>query len=188
MNPEGETLFINEFTPTKDQYVQGFRMLYWGSWKNTVWVCVCYCVVLLLLVSPRLMFGEPLIDGDNAHLYILLLALAALHAALVLRLPAYSAKQALRQQQEGYGQPVSLKTLFTEEGVHVFNAASKGEMHFTYDVFTRCMETKELLLIKTESKQTLLLLKAGFVQGNERELKAFVQKKCPHIWFSWKKA
>ncbi len=188
VKPEEEALFINEFTPTKAQYVQSFRMLYWGSWKKTAGVIVCYCAFLLLLAGSRLMFGEPLIDGDNARLYVLVLALAALQAALFLWLPVYSAKQALRQQQEGYGRPASLKTLFTEEGVHLFNAASKGEMHFAYDVFTRCMETKELLLIKTESKQTLLLLKAGFVQGNEKELKTFIQKKCPHIWFSWKKA
>ena len=186
MENEEQALFVNEFTPTKAHYIQGYRMLFGFSKKKTAVLFGILGGALLLVALSRLMIGAPLVDDDNELAYIAVLACAALEALLYFWLPGFTAKNTLRQQQEGYGQSVSLKTLFGEDGVSVFNAASKGEMHFTYDVFVRCMETEELLLMRTKSKQALLLLKTGFTRGTEGEFRAFIQKQCPGAKFTWK--
>ena len=186
METEEQALFINEFTPTKAHYIQGYRMLFGLSKKKTAVIFGILGGALLLVALSRSIISAPQVDSDNKFAYIAVLACAALEAVLYFWLPGITAKNTLRQQQEGYGQPVSLKTVFDEDGVSVFNAASKGEMHFTYDVFARCMETEELLLLRTRSKQALLLLKTGFTRGTEEEFRAFIQKQCPGAKFTWK--
>jgi hypothetical protein len=187
MENEEQALFINEFTPTKAHYIQGYRMLFGLSKAKAAVIFGVLGGSLLLVALTRLIFGDPLVDSDNKIVYILVLAAAALEAVLYFWLPGITAKNTLGQQQEGYGQAVTLKTVFGEDGVSVFDAASKGEMHFAYDVFVRCMETEELLLMRTKSKQALLLLKTGFTRGNEGEFREFIHKKCPGAKINWKK-
>ena len=117
-----------------------------------------------------------------------LLALIALTWLLYFWLPARSAKNTLNRQRKGYLRAVSLETAFSENGVHMLNIATEGEMHLTYDAFVYCTETEELLLLKTKGKQVLMLLKSGFSLGDEKEFKAFMRRKCPGVRFFWKKA
>ncbi len=182
-------LFRNVFTPAREHYIQGYRrLLFSWSTSSAVWMFASLVLILLLIVVPRLILGKAIIDGENAVQFILLLVLAALVCLLYFWLPVQSAKNALARQREGYPQAVSLETAFSENGVHLLNIASKGEMHLTYDAFARCTETEDLLLLKTKGKQVLLLLKSGFSLGDEREFKSFIQRKCPGARFSWKKA
>lgn len=184
---EEKALFENNFTPTKEHYVQAYRrVLFSWSKKQAVFMFAAFGVVAALAVISGLLSGGSPFNSENAFLYIMLLIIIALLCILYFWLPQQSAKNTMRQQQEGYAQPVSIETSFSEEKVCVLNAASKGEMNFSYDAFTRCTETEELLLVQTKSKQTLLLLKTGFTQGNEAEFKAFLRKKCPQARFSWK--
>ncbi len=188
MEMQDTVLFRNVFTPAREHYIQGYRrLLFSWSTASAVWLFASLACILLLIVVPRLVFGQPILDGENAVPFILLLALIALVCLLYFWLPVQSAKNTLNQQREGYPQAVSLETAFTENGVHLLNIASKGEMNLTYDAFSRCTETKELLLLKTRGKQTLLLLKSGFCLGDEQEFKAFMRRKCPGARFSWKK-
>ena len=188
MEKQETVLFRNVFTPTREHYIQGYRrLLFSWSTASAVWMFGSLAAILLLIVVPRLVFGQPILDGENAVPFILLLVLIALVGLLYFWLPAQSAKNTMNQQREGYPQAVSLETAFSENGVHLLNIASKGEMSLAYDAFSRCTETKDLLLLKTKGKQTLLLLKSGFCLGDEREFKAFMQRKCPGAKFTWKK-
>ena len=188
MEDREPVLFRNVFTPTREHYIQGYRrLLFSWSASSAVWMFASLALILLLIVVPRLMLGKAIVDGENAALFILLLVLAALMCLLYFWLPAQSAKNTMRQQSEGYAREVSLETAFSESGVHLLNIASKGEMNLTYDAFSHCTETKELLLMKTKGRQTLLLLKSGFSLGDEKEFKAFIRRKCPGARISWKK-
>ena len=184
---EEKTLFQNSFTPSKEQYVQAYRrVLFSWSKKQAVFMFAALGAVAVLAVISGLLSGGSPFSGDNAFLYGMLLIIIALLCLLYFWLPNQSAKNTMRQQQEGYAQPVTIETAFSENNVRVINAASKGEMNFSYDAFTRCTETEELLLVQTKSKQTLLLLKTGFTRGNEAEFKAFLREKCPQARFGWK--
>ena len=133
MENEEQALFVNEFTPTKAHYIQGYRMLFGFSKKKTAVLFGILGGALLLVALSRLMIGTPLVDDDNELAYIAVLACAALEALLYFWLPGFTAKNTLRQQQEGYGQSVSLKTLFGEDGVSVTNVLmnESGDLIFS---------------------------------------------------------
>ena len=182
-------LFRNVFTPTREHYIQGYRrMLFRWSIPPVVWVLASLASILLVSFLPRMILGRPISFRKNVLLYTMLLALIGLMCLLYFWLPAHSAKNKLNRQRKGCLQAVSLETAFSENGVHLLNIASMGEMHLNYDDFTHCTETEELLMLKTKGKQVLLLLKSGFCLGDEGEFKEFMRRKCPGARFFWKKA
>ncbi|MBR4537296.1 MAG: YcxB family protein [Clostridia bacterium] len=189
MENQETILFRNVFAPTREHYIQGYRrLLFRWSIPPVVGVLASLASILLLAFLPRLILGRAISARKNTILFAVLLALIALTWLLYFWLPARSAKNTLNRQRKGYLRAVSLETAFSENGVHMLNIATEGEMHLTYDAFVYCTETEELLLLKTKGKQVLMLLKSGFSLGDEKEFKAFMRRKCPGVRFFWKKA
>ena len=186
MEEEKRPLFVNVSTPTQEQYTQAFRKVIVGPVFLIV-VPVFLVLDLLLIFVPRLASGAPLVDGENFPLLVILLAVLGLFFLVWFWLPARSAKLTVRQMQEGYQRPATMRTVIDEEGVTVRNEASGGELRFTYDTFSAFLQTQDALLLKTKSKQFVILLKKGFEEGSVEALKAFMENHCPTAKAKWRK-
>ncbi len=187
MSEEKRVIYRNTFTPTAEHYKQAFRnQLFGGSNLQPIVLFAALGVLLVLTGIQVLMKGG--VSGDNtSFLLIMDVVLVCLMLVLYFWMPAYFAKTTIRRLAEGYQGPVRLQMDFLEDTVHFQNEASGGEMNLQYDIFLRGSESKDLLLLQTRSKQTLLLLKDGFEPADAAGFKTFMQARCPQAKFNWKK-
>lgn len=183
-NEERTILCENRFTPTQAHYEQAYAEMTKLSDLLLFGFVILMALVLLL---GSLASGNPFFGRENL---VPLIALGIATAAVIAQhflLPKLSAKRAVNRVREMYGDLGELVVTAEEEGLRMYNAASNGEARFRFDSFARFSETRDLLLLRTYARQTVMLSKTGFSEGfSEAQFKTLMREKCPNVKTKWK--
>ena len=184
-NRENTVLCENTFTPTQAHYAQAYAAMTKFTDLLLFGFVILMALVLVLgsIVSEQSFFGK-----DNlVPLIALGIALAAVIAQHFL-LPRLYASRAVKRIREAYGALGALTVTVLSDGVRMYNAANDGEVQFSFDSFAHFSETRDLLLLRTNARQTVMASKTGFSEGSsEAQFKKLMQEKCPQAKAKWKK-
>ena len=101
-------------------------------------------------------------------------------------LPRLFARRTVKRLRELFGEIGALTVTVETDRVRMYNASNNSEVRFGFDAFARFSETRELLLLRTHARQTVMLSKTGFTQGDEAQFKALMREKCPQAKAKWK--
>lgn len=182
-NKENNVLARNSFIPTPAHYAQAYAEMTKFSDLLLFGFVILMALVLFL---GSLVAEQPFFRKDNlVPLIALGIALVAVVAQHFL-LPLLYAKRSVRRIREAYGDVGALTVTVEDSGVLMYNAANDKEIRFRFDVFVRFSETRDLLLLRTRARQTVMVLKDGFEQGDEASFKALMCKKCPQAKAKWR--
>lgn len=183
---ENESIVLakNSFVPAREHYAQTYQAMM----KISDVLMLGFIVLMtLVLVLSAVIAKQPFFSRDNLvpliALGIALIAVAVQHFVL----PRLYAKNAEKRIREACGGVGALITIVYEDGVVMYNEANDSTVGFRFDAFRRFSETKDLLLLRTHARQTLILSKTGFEQGDEASFKALMREKCPGAKASLKK-
>lgn len=182
---ERTVLARNSFIPKREHYVQAYREMM----KMSDILMFGFVVLMALILGLGAVIGRsPLFREENlvplAALAIAFFAVIAQHFIL----PRIYAKNIEKKIRETYGEPGELVTTVYEDGVCMYNGSNNSEVRFGFHAFSRFSESRDLLLLRTKARQTLILSKADFEPGcDEAQFKTLMQEKCPAAKCSWKK-
>ena len=172
-------LYENRWKPERETLIPAWREIFariGGASQPVRW----------LLTAALAMIGAGLYAFGYGRYGWLALALSAGLTGMQAYLPGKNA-QITAGQWEACDDSLSAPyTVFYDSHFCFFDLASRHEQEALYEWVSHGMETEELLLLRTRSKQALLLLKTGFTRGTEGEFRAFIQKQCPGAKFTWK--
>ena len=187
MSEETRPEFKCSFKPNKPYLIQSCRrMVFHITDAQAIGYFVSIFVLFLLSVLPEVFRGNPAVNSNNATVFwILVVALAALILMYYILPPVY-ANAALSKLQAGK----STATIYMDfylSSIHIRNSAVTGKSELSYDMFTRCADSRDLIFLQNRQHQTLVIPKAEIVGGNEFELKKFLQKRCRSAKIQWKK-
>ena len=181
---ERTVLSENVFTPTETHYVQAYTEM--TKLSDLLLFGFVVLLALVLLVSS-LSTGTPFFSKDNL---VPLIALGVAFAAVIAQhflLPKLSAKRAVRRIREAYGELGTLTVTVDETGVSMHNASNDSSVRFAFPSFARFSETRDLLLLRTYARQTVMVSKTGFSEGYDTaSFKALMRGSCPQAKSSWK--
>ena len=180
---EKTVLIRNSFEPTQEHYAQAYRAMMKTSDILTLGFVA---LMALILVLSSVLTKLPLFSFDN--LVPLIAIGVAVIAALMQHflLPNLYARNAQKRLLEAYGKTGALTVTVYDDSIVMHNGANDGEIAFAFNAFTKFSETQDLLLMRTRARQTVMLAKANFEQGDEASFKTLMKEKCPAAKFSWK--
>ena len=181
---ERNILSQNSFTPERKHYEQTYAEMT----KLSDLLLLGFVVLMaLVLALSSIASKTPFFSRDN------LVPLVALGLAFVVviaqhfLLPKLSAKRAVKRVREAFGDVAELTVTVDEEGVSMHNAANDGTVRFPFNAFARFSESRDLLLLRTCARQTVMVSKTGFTDGfDEASFKALMREKCPNAKCKWK--
>lgn len=173
----------NSFMPAREHYAQAYRAMMKLSDLLMLGFVVLMALVLILssVITKLPLFSK----GNLLPLIALGLALIAVIAQHFL-LPKLYAKNVEKRIREACGEVGALTTTVYDDGVVMHNGANDSEIAFEFRSFTRFSETRDLLLMRTDARQTVMLAKDAFEQGSEAAFKSLMKEKCPNAKFAWK--
>lgn len=179
---EADILFKNTFSPTDKHYQMVFRNRIFGSTNLQAILLFGACGILLLLVLvPRLIYHQPLLDENNLSMFVVVLVLTALSALLYFGFPVFSSRAiAKNRKKQGLGR-MSFETSFSDDGLMVHVSPDDRDQSAAYSDFTRVSTVSDMLILTTRAGQVVMLGRNSFSKGSEQELLAFLKQKCPHI-------
>ena len=143
-------------------------------------------VFLGLTVVPSILQGKSAINDDNRTLFWVFVLLFILVCLMYFVFPSIYARASMENLKKGKPDAI-IYIDFYEDAVHVRNSAFTGKNVFAYDIFTRCCETTDLLLLQNQNRQVLILPKATITGGSVDECKKFLQWKCSKARIKWRR-
>ena len=182
---ETTVLCENTFTPTQAHYAQAYAAMT----KFTDLLLFGFVILMaLVLVLSSIVSEQPFFGRENLvpliALGIAILAVMAQHFLL----PKLYASRAVKRICAAYGALGALTVTVLSDGVRMYNAANDGEVRFPFASFAHFSETRDLLLLRTTARQTVMASKTGFTEGfSAAQFKALMQEKCPQAKIKWKK-
>ena len=94
--------------------------------------------------------------------------------------PKRWAKTSLRRRQELYGvAQLTEKKYFLDNELMVRTEQIEEELHLSYAVFHRVIETKNLIVLFTKQRLMITLDKNGFQNGTAEDFWKLIAEKCP---------
>ena len=169
-------LFKNIFVPDRKQLLRAYRRMYFRLTNRQIWVyTIMMGFVMVVALLPFLAGVEDPGQGNAVLFWISVTVLGMLFMAAYL-LPSIFALITLHKMKKvgSYG---SLITTFYAGKISVQNESAEGETVLRYNAIVNMMETGNLLLLQTVSKQGIILPKDGFTVGNAEGFIHFISKK-----------
>jgi len=182
---ETTVLCENTFTPTQAHYAQAYAAMT----KFTDLLLFGFVILMaLVLILSAIVSEQPFFSRDNLvpliALGIAILAVVAQHFLL----PKLYASRAVKRIRAAYGEIGALTVTVLSDGVRMYNATNDSEVRFSFDLFAHFSETRDLLLLRTFARQTVMASRTGFSEGfSEAQCKTLMQEKCPQAKIKWKK-
>jgi len=180
---ERRVLSENVFTPTQKHYEQAYTEM---TKRSDLLLLGFVVLMALVLLAGSLIGNTPFFGKENL---VPLIALGAAFAAVVAQhflLPKLSARRAVRRTVEAYGESGTLTVTVRETGVSMQIAPNDGAVEFAFRSFARFSETRDLLLLRTYARQTVMVSKTGFTDGfDEASFKELMRGKCPQAKIKW---
>ena len=139
---------------------------------------------LMILIAALLCFSlfKWLTGGDSQFLVfaILSVVMAGLLAYTNYGLPRLTARRQIPLLREKNG-GLRFQFQFREEGVAVLGPTGEETALRPYGDFIKLVETPDLFLLLTESKQMILLDRQGFRNGTEADFRALAKERIPQF-------
>ena len=181
---ERKILSKNTFTPDQTHYEQAYAEM---TKLSDLLLFGFVVLMALVLVVSSIVTKSPFFGRDN------LVPLIALGLAFVIvlvqhfLLPKINAKRSVRRIRETFGDLAELTVTVDETGVSMYNAANDSTAKFAFRSCAKCSESRELRLLRTFARQTVMVSKTGFTDGfDEASFKALMREKCPNAKCKWK--
>ncbi|MBQ4423428.1 MAG: YcxB family protein [Clostridia bacterium] len=181
---ERKILSKNTFTPDQTHYEQAYAEM---TKLSDLLLFGFVVLMALVLALGSIASKTPFFGRDNL---VPLIALGLAFAVVIAQhflLPKLSAKRAVKRVREAFGDVAALTVTVDEAGVSMHNAANDGTVRFPFGAFAKLSESRDLLLLRTYARQTVMVSKTGFTDGfDEASFKALMREKCPNAKCKWK--
>lgn len=190
MGNEEQVLFRNSLEPVRSTHQQAFKRMLSGATKvKEILLFVFVAALFLLAVVPGILRGDTPVYKGSELLFWTTVVLFVLLVLLFYVVPyIFSGITMNAQLKNSGGQAVRMENEFRGDRILVRNCVSGTVIEVPYGAIIRCAESKDLLLLQTTAKNVILLAKNGFEGADEKDFRAFIQKKCPNARFMWKKS
>jgi hypothetical protein len=181
---ERNVLSENVFTPDRKHYEQAYAELT----KISDLLLFGFVVLMALVLAVGSIVSEtPLFSRGNLVPLITLGIAFVIVIAQHFLLPKLSANRSVKRIRETFGDLAALTVTVDGTGVSMHNAANDSTVRFPFDAFARFSETRDLLLLRTFARQTVMVSKTGFTDGfDEASFKSLMREKCPNAKCGWK--
>ncbi len=177
---ENQILFKNTFKPTEKHYQLVFRQRIFGSTNLQAILLFAACGVLMLLVLvPRILAHEPLVDSRNSTMFIVVIVLFLMTLALYFLLPIFSAKGVVKSRKEKGLELMTFDNSFLEDRLMIHVTPDDRDTEVSYQDFGRISRMADMIILSNRRGQVVMLDRNGFSKGTEAELMDFLKKKCP---------
>ena len=187
MKSETKPRFKFTFKPQPAALMQSCRkMVFFLTDAQAAALFFAIFLFLGLTVGPQIVQGKSALNADNTALFWVFVALFVILCLMYFIFPAIYARATLENLQQGKAGAVIYADLY-EDTVHMRNSSVTGKTVFPYDIFVRCEETADLLLLQNNRRQTLILPKEGIAGGSVDECKKFLQQKCTKAKIRWRR-
>ena len=183
-NNKEQILFVNEFEPVRSHYIQISRRQMFKTDAHAALLGIALAALLTATAVTNITGGRPPVDSGNRAAVVLTCLAALMLLAAWFVLPACYANAVERYQKKNGQTGVCLKTVFSENGIRVDSSVGENTQCFEYKEFDKVTETRELYLLKT-GKRTMMVAKGGFLSGNEKDFRRFIERKCPDARIIW---
>ena len=173
MTTERKPVFVNEAKPTRAHYAQISRCQMFRSPIEFYALLGALVVLIALTVISNTIAGQPPVSGGNAVLFGALIALLILLCGAWFVLPALQAGKAASVTDAA----ITITTSLYDDEVRTYSSSTKKTAVFRYSDFSRVLETPDLYLLCTSAKQTIMLDKNSFTDGDAKDFPAFAKQK-----------
>ena len=174
----------NRFVPTLDHYRQAYSEM---LKRSTLLFAGAVALMAAIFAVSVLLSDKPLFSTGNIFPLAALGVAAIIVAVQAVLMPGIYANTAMKRMTEAFGGPGALTTKIVTGGITVHNAANDNLNAMPFVSFTRFTETRDLLLLRTNARQTVMVAKTGFEDGcTEAEFKTLMQQNCPNAKAKWR--
>ena len=166
MKENKTVLYENTCVCTKKVYREAGEQMVKGLGAMSVLCAVSGVVTVFLAFRKQMFWGE----------LFALLAIALL--ILVNWLPYQWAKKRYQEEEQQYGEPVTLQTSFQEDALTVRVAQNEKTVTLSYEQVEKLKRLDHIYILKMRDGSILLLDREGFTKGDAAAFVSFIKEKC----------
>lgn len=163
-----ETVAENEYTLTKKLFFEAMRRMDGENYTPAV----KKSLIVIALLWAVLAFVTFRAGGHVAIIVLELLVVLALAWTLLRSIPGKRSKRAWDTLCERSGGDLTRHIRFVEDRMEV----APGDLIINYEDVEKVLETQHMLIIVTDGKKGVMVLKDGFTKGDGDAVKALINE------------
>lgn len=129
-------------------------------------------IIISLIIAVIGMFLFTFLDGEKSYI---ILVIAIISLAYSISIPIITTKQIEKMETKLNNGKIEKTNIKFQNNI----VMNEGKVHleFEYNQITKILQTKNFIVLKIDKNSNILVLKNGFLKGNEKEFIKFIERK-----------